>query len=261
MTYRSYGPGKFYTIVDSHVYTMTNDGGADEEESYPEGGGWYGLIRFDKGTVDRLIEIAQEEGDTLTVEELNELHKTEAGGGGVILFERSDGIVEADWFESEKALDKAWAHIVAEFDDMRSEEEDLEENPMRLGYFSESYPAPNPLGKGAKLAVFGGGALLATGLIYYFYTKNAAAASQAAVLSSPLGQAAQTALAAIQGDPNYCTSVGQVGSEVNTAVHDFKLAWNQANPGNPVPIGTGKFEPVVAAALAQVLGGSGPAGC
>ena len=79
--------------------------------------------------------------------------------------------------------------------------------------------------------------------------------------------AASVAASAIASDPNYCTSVGQVGSAVNTAVHAFKAAWNAwyqggdpDSPSYPVPINTGRFEPVVAAAMAGLLGG-GPAGC
>ena len=80
--------------------------------------------------------------------------------------------------------------------------------------------------------------------------------------SSALDQAAAAALAAISSDPSYCTSVGRAGSAVNTAVHNFKAAWNAANPGNQVPIGTGKFEPSVSAALSSALSGqSVPAGC
>lgn len=80
--------------------------------------------------------------------------------------------------------------------------------------------------------------------------------------SSALDQAAAAALAAISSDPSYCTSVGRAGSAVNTAVHNFKAAWNAANPGNQVPIGTGKFEPSVSAALSSALSGQTiPAGC
>lgn len=74
--------------------------------------------------------------------------------------------------------------------------------------------------------------------------------------------AAGAAVAALTMDPNYCTSVANAGSPVNSAVHNFKAAWNAANPGQAVPIGTGKYEPVVASALSSALGGvSVPPGC
>jgi hypothetical protein len=70
--------------------------------------------------------------------------------------------------------------------------------------------------------------------------------------------AAQTVGNAVTADPNYCISVGKAGSAVNTAVHEFKVAWNAANVGTPVPIGTGNLEPEVSVALATVLGDKAP---
>lgn len=91
---------------------------------------------------------------------------------------------------------------------------------------------------------------------------GAVAPSPAPAPSSGLAFSANAALAALNADPNYCTSVSKVGSAVNTAVHNFKGAWNAANPGNKVPIGTGKYEPSVAAALSSALGGATvPPGC
>jgi peptidoglycan hydrolase-like protein with peptidoglycan-binding domain len=79
---------------------------------------------------------------------------------------------------------------------------------------------------------------------------------------SSAAASAAVALAALGADPNYCTSVAKSGTAVNTAVHNFKAAWNAANPSNPVPIGTGKYEPVVASALSSALGGIPvPPGC
>ena len=106
-----------------------------------------------------------------------------------------------------------------------------------------------------KYLLIGGGALLiAVGIVAVVEEKKAKAAS------SPLNIAAQNAVDAINGDSSYCTSVGVTGSAVNSAVHDFKLAWNAANPGNPVPIDTGKYEAPTAAAIASLLG-SAPAAC
>ncbi len=77
-----------------------------------------------------------------------------------------------------------------------------------------------------------------------------------------LAIAAGAAYTALNQDPNYCTSVAKSGTAVNTAVHNFKAAWNAANPNHAVPIGTGKYEPVVAAALSSALAGvTVPAGC
>jgi hypothetical protein len=73
--------------------------------------------------------------------------------------------------------------------------------------------------------------------------------------------AGQAVAGAVAADPDYCASVAKAGSAVNKAVHEFKVAWNAANVGSPVPIGTGNLEPEVAAALATVLGDKAPAAC
>lgn len=111
---RPYGPGKFSTILDSYVHALTLDGGADEEESYPDGGGWYGLLR---GPFEYESE---HDRPRLNAAEISEL----TGSIGVILYERSDGIVESEWFETSEALESAWAHVQDEFADVRAEELD-----------------------------------------------------------------------------------------------------------------------------------------
>ena len=89
-----------------------------------------------------------------------------------------------------------------------------------------------------------------------------AAAPSAAPATSSLPAAASAAAAALAADPNRCASVAQPGTAVNTAVHNFKAAWNATNPGSPVPIGTGKYESSVSAALSSALGGQVvPPGC
>lgn len=121
---RSYGPGKFYTVLDSYVHEFTLDGGVDEEAGSGEGNGWYGLVRLDDGSRKRIREIAAEEKDELTEEEEDLLNDNVV----VILFERSDGIVEADWFDKKREAEKAWAGIEEEMADIEGEEEDEEED-------------------------------------------------------------------------------------------------------------------------------------
>lgn len=115
---RSYGPGKFYTVLDSYAFGVTLDDGADEEESYPEGGGWYGLLWVDESTRNAVRENASEDDDQLTSEEEELLRESVA----VIFFERSDGIVSADWYDGRKEAEDEWATIQEEFEE--SEEED-----------------------------------------------------------------------------------------------------------------------------------------
>ncbi len=118
---RSYGPGKFATVLDSHAFTVTLDGGADEEATYPqEGSGWYGLLWLDHpGTRRRVREIAADENDRLTAEEDQLLDESVA----VIFFERSDGIVEADWYDSKEEAEEDWAEILVDTEGDEEEEE------------------------------------------------------------------------------------------------------------------------------------------
>lgn len=91
---------------------------------------------------------------------------------------------------------------------------------------------------------------------------SAPVAVTAPAVGPGLAMAAGAAYSALNMDPNYCTSVAKSGTAVNTAIHNFKAAWNAAHPGQPVPIGTGKYEPSVAAALSSALSGvTVPAGC
>lgn len=78
---------------------------------------------------------------------------------------------------------------------------------------------------------------------------------------SSLLLAANAARAALAADPGYCTSVKKSGTPVNTAIHNFKTAWNSANPNNKVPINTGNYEQSVADALSSVIGQTAPPGC
>jgi len=72
---------------------------------------------------------------------------------------------------------------------------------------------------------------------------------------------ATIALQALTADPNYCQSVRQPGSRVNRAIHNFKIAYNAANPGQQVPVGTGNYEQSVADAIQSLTAGTPPAGC
>jgi hypothetical protein len=97
----------------------------------------------------------------------------------------------------------------------------------------------------------------------YATTTTAAAPATASTSSgSSLDRAAGAAYSTLRSDPNYCASVRRAGTAVNTAVHNFKAAWNSANPSHAVPIGTGNYEVSVAAALSAALGGIAvPPGC
>jgi len=71
---------------------------------------------------------------------------------------------------------------------------------------------------------------------------------------------AQAAASAIGADPNYCQSVAQSGTLVNTTVHAFKTAWNSSQTP-AVPVDTGNYEQATATALTKALGAPAPAAC
>ena len=117
---RSYGPGKFNTILDGFVYELALDG-VDEEISLGEGQGWYGFLEFDEKTAGQIRELmaAQHEPDEPTEEEEKRLTFASA----VIIYERSDGIVEVQWFDNPKEAEEEWAAIEEEFSDEDEEDE------------------------------------------------------------------------------------------------------------------------------------------
>lgn len=99
-----------------------------------------------------------------------------------------------------------------------------------------------------------------TALNTYYGDHPTSAVPQASTApNDTIASIAKAVAAAVAADPNYCTSVSQVGSAMNTAIHAFKSAWNAANPGAPVPINTGTYEQATADALAKVLGSAPPA--
>jgi len=118
---RPYGPGKFNTLLDSYASTVTLDGGADEE-AHTEGSGYYGFVRLDHSFRGAVRDAAEENNDDLTPAELTMLDTAVA----IIFHERTDGIVESDWFDNMDDADEQWAAIEeevnAEYED--SEEED-----------------------------------------------------------------------------------------------------------------------------------------
>jgi hypothetical protein len=75
-----------------------------------------------------------------------------------------------------------------------------------------------------------------------------------------LTAAAQNAVSAINNDPNYCTDVSHPGSAVNTAVHEFKVSWNNSGNSPKLPY-NGQYDDNTASALSQVLGTTAPTSC
>lgn len=91
---RRYGPGKFDTVIDAYAYGLTMDG-VDEEVGTTETGGWYGLIWLDEVDRKAITKLAADDEKPLTSEEAKLLQNAEA----IIFYERTDGIVETEWYE------------------------------------------------------------------------------------------------------------------------------------------------------------------
>lgn len=113
---RPYGPGKFNTMLDAYVYQVSLDGGCDEEESFGDGQGWYGIMRNGRTIFrdhDPLLEaLNTDEQELLT------------SSAGVILSEDSQGFVYVRYYEDKDKLERTWAEILAQFtsDDEESNE-------------------------------------------------------------------------------------------------------------------------------------------
>lgn len=123
---RSYGPGKFHTIIDSYVSEVSLDGGFDEELPLDDGS-FYGFARIDDDFRGAVEDVAAAHQDTLTGEEQRLLRDTVA----IFFHERSDGIVEVEWYDDQAGADDRWAEIEEHFaedgeDDEEEEEEDEE---------------------------------------------------------------------------------------------------------------------------------------
>jgi hypothetical protein len=119
---RSYGPGKFNTIIDSYAFELTGDG-VDEEASYPDGGGWWGLVRIDHSFRGAVRDVAEEGDDALTPAELTMLETAVA----VVFHERSDGIVESDWYDNIEDANEAWTAIEEEVNSGYEDDEEEDE--------------------------------------------------------------------------------------------------------------------------------------
>ena len=100
---RPYGLGKFDTILDAYVYSVSLDGGCDEELGECDSFGWYGLMRNGR-TIFR-------DHDPL-LESLNETEQNQlTESAGVILHEGSQGFVSVKYFDTKAELEAAWTEL------------------------------------------------------------------------------------------------------------------------------------------------------
>ena len=107
-TIRPYGPGKFNTILDAYVHSVSMDGCCAECGSVSETGRWYGMIA---GSLS-LSHADKRDGAYF---ELNSAELAELGACvGVILTESEQGVVDVEYFKTEEALQQSWTAIEEE---------------------------------------------------------------------------------------------------------------------------------------------------
>jgi len=109
-TIRPYGPGKFDTILDSYVYSVSLDGTDMECGSVDETGRWYGAII---GGLD----LSHADKRDNAYFDLNSVEREELRTcAGVILTECSQGFVSVEYYETEEKLREVWAEIESDID-------------------------------------------------------------------------------------------------------------------------------------------------
>lgn len=101
---RPYGPGKFNTILDSYVYSVSLDGGCDDETGdVAESGLWCGMMR-NGHTIFR--------DHDPSLESLNDDEREKLTScAGVILHEDSNGFVSVSYYATDEELDAAWREM------------------------------------------------------------------------------------------------------------------------------------------------------
>lgn len=114
---RSYGPGKFSTIVDAYVYDVSLNGGCDEETGDVSTiGRWYGLMRNGRTIFkdhDPMLETLNEAERDLIL-----------NSAGVIISEDDQGFVDVDYISSDEELNEKWSAIETECSEFEAEAED-----------------------------------------------------------------------------------------------------------------------------------------
>jgi hypothetical protein len=110
--WRSYGPGKFESMVDSFLW-----GEGEEDIGDVQGPGYFILITGD------LVKYA-EDGAAEQGEELNEDERAElAESKGVIMSEDSQGLVGATYYDTEAQARKEWKAVQKEVGEFYEDDE------------------------------------------------------------------------------------------------------------------------------------------
>ena len=101
---RSYGPGKFSTMVDAYVYSVSLDGCDETHGSCSENGVWIGRMSPGRGILRDMC------SDT---EPLNEDEaRLLTACAGVILEENDQGFVSVTYYQTDDELQYDWNDYV-----------------------------------------------------------------------------------------------------------------------------------------------------
>ena len=118
---RDYGPGKFFTILDSYIWQASLDGILDDEIGESETSGWFGFMKNDADTQREIIEAAKDGGEPLTQAELARLRRSAA----FIMNENSQGFVFIQEYRTLADAERNWERIVEEHEaEIEDEEEE-----------------------------------------------------------------------------------------------------------------------------------------
>lgn len=109
---RPYGPGKFNTILDSYVYSMSLDG-TDEELGESDSFGWYGMLTGPITPRNAMM-------PKLNSAELTLL----ATCAGIILSENSQGFVTVEYYDDLETFNKEWTGLEKAWIEVNAPEED-----------------------------------------------------------------------------------------------------------------------------------------
>lgn len=112
---RSYGPGKYDSIIDGYVHGLSLDSGdgLGDVEHF----GYYSAVDLGRSVLHDIEKEAAESGDLLTTAEKNLIR----GSAGAILEENSQGFVRVEYYPTKRALEKAWARIEKEYEKFEDE--------------------------------------------------------------------------------------------------------------------------------------------
>ena len=104
---RSYGPGKFNTMLDAYVYSVSLEGSTDDEISSEYSGTWYGLIRHGH----TIWSDQDPDREALTEAEADYLRAC----AGAILTEDTQGFVYVEYFDNMTDLDNMWRDLQTQY--------------------------------------------------------------------------------------------------------------------------------------------------